>query len=48
MDINQIIFTRTAPVKKVEIVENLTQADLLNILPATIARMVKELSLIHI
>lgn len=42
MDINQIIFTRTAPAKKVEIVENLTQAELLNILPATIARMVKE------
>lgn len=42
MDINQIIFTRTAPANKVEIVENLTQAELLNILPATIARMVKE------
>lgn len=42
MDINQIIFTRTAPAKKAEIVENLTQAELLNILPATIARMVKE------
>lgn len=42
MDINQIIFTRTASVKKAEIVENLTQAELLNILPATIARMVKE------
>lgn len=42
MDINQIIFTKTAPAKKVEIVENLTQAELLNILPATIARMVKE------
>ncbi|MBO5062087.1 MAG: hypothetical protein J6C31_05650 [Prevotella sp.] len=42
MDINQIIFTRTAPANKVEIVESLTQAELLNILPATIARMVKE------
>lgn len=42
MDINQIIFNRTAPAKKVEIVENLTQAELLNILPTTIARMVKE------
>lgn len=42
MDINQIILTRTAPAKKIEIVENLTQAELLNIHPATIARMVKE------
>ena len=42
MDINQIIFTRTVPAKKVEIVENLTQAELLNILPAPIAKMVKE------
>ena len=42
MDINQIIFTRTAPAKKAEIVENLTEAELLNILPTTIARMVKE------
>ncbi len=42
MDINQIIFTRTAPAKKVEIVENLTEAELLSITPATIVKMIKE------
>lgn len=42
MDINKIIFSRTAPAKKIEIVENLTQTELLNILPATIVRTIKE------
>ncbi len=31
MDINKIIFSRTAPKKKVEIVENLTTKELLSI-----------------
>ena len=42
MDINKIIFSRTAPAKKVEIVKNLTEADLLSITPATIVKMIKE------
>ena len=42
MDINKIIFSRTAPRKKVEIVENLTQAELLSITPATVSKMIKE------
>ena len=42
MDINRIIFSRTAPKKKVEIVENLTQAELLSITPATVSRMIKD------
>lgn len=42
MDINKIIFSRTAPKKKVEIVENLTQAELLSIAPSAILRIVKE------
>lgn len=42
MDINKSIFSRTAPAKKVEIVKNLTEAELLSITPATIVRMVKE------
>ena len=42
MNINRIIFTKTAPKKKVEIVENLTPTELLSITTETIARMVKE------
>ena len=42
MDINKIIFSRTAPKKKVEIAENLTRAELLSITPATISRMIKD------
>lgn len=42
MDINKFIFSRTAPAKKVEITENLTQAELLSITPATISKMIKE------
>lgn len=40
MDINKFIFSRTAPAKKVEIVNNLTEAELLDILPATIVKMI--------
>lgn len=42
MNINRIIFTKTAPKKKVEIVENLTPTELLSITAETITRMVKE------
>lgn len=42
MDINKFIFSRTAPTKKVEITENLTQPELLSITPETITRMIKE------
>lgn len=42
MNINEIIFSRTAPKKKMEIVENLTPKELLSVSPNTIKRMVKE------
>ena len=42
MDINKFLFSRTAPAKKVEIVENLTQSELLSITPVTISKMIKE------
>lgn len=42
MDINKIIFSRTAPAKKVEIVKTLSQAELLSITPATIVKIIKE------
>lgn len=42
MDINKIIFSRTAPGKKVEIVKTLTLPELLSITPATIVKMIKE------
>lgn len=42
MDINKIIFSRTAPKKKVEIVENLISAELLSISTETIVRIVKD------
>ncbi|MBD5427304.1 MAG: hypothetical protein HDR38_07140 [Treponema sp.] len=42
MNINKIIFTRTAPSKKVGIVKNLTIPELLSINYATIMRVVKE------
>ncbi len=42
MDINNIIFSRTAPKQKVEIVENLTPKELLSVNFDTIKRMVKE------
>ena len=42
MNINKIIFSRTAPTKKVGIVKNLTIPELLSINYATILRVVKE------
>lgn len=42
MNINKIIFSRTAPSKKVGIVKNLTIPELLSINYATIMRVVKE------
>ena len=42
MDINKIIFSRTAPAKKVGIIKNLTIPELLSINYATILRVVKE------
>ncbi len=42
MDINKIIFSRTAPKKKMGIVENLTISELLSVNTDTIKRMVKE------
>lgn len=42
MDINKIIFSRTAPSKKVEIVKALSISQLLSITPEAITRMVKE------
>ncbi len=47
MDINKIIFSRTAPKKKVEIVENLTLKELLSVNNDTIKRMVKETGSIY-
>ena len=41
-NINQIIFTRTQPKKKVEIIKNLTEAELLATSEATVTRIVKE------
>ena len=41
-NINQIIFTRTQPKKKVEIINHLTEAELLATTEATITRIVKE------
>lgn len=42
MDINKIIFSRTAPGKKVEIVKTLSISQLLSITSEAITRMVKE------
>ena len=41
-NINQIIFTRTQPNKKIEIIKNLTEAELLATTEATITKIVKE------
>lgn len=41
-NINQIIFTRTQPKKKAEIIRNLTEAELLATTGATVTRIVKE------
>ena len=42
MNINQIIFTRTQPQKKVDIINHLTEAELMATSEATITRIVKE------
>ena len=42
MDINKFIFSRTVPAKKVEIVKNLTQTELLSVTPAIISKMIRE------
>ena len=42
MNINQFIFSRTAPVKKMEIAKNLSRSELLAISPETMLRIVKE------
>lgn len=41
-NINTYIFTRTAPKKKLEVIENLTQSELLSISYATVLRIIKE------
>ena len=41
-NINQIIFTRTQPNRKIEIIKNLTEAELLATTEATITKIVKE------
>ena len=41
-NINQIIFTRTQPKKKLDIINSLTEAELLATTEATITRIVKE------
>ena len=42
MNINKIIFTRTQPQKKVDIINSLTEAELLATTGATVTRIVKE------
>jgi len=42
MNINEIIFTRTAPTKKIEIVKGLYQGELLSVSPDTIKRIIRE------
>lgn len=42
MNINEIIFTRTAPSKKIEIVKGLNQGELLSVNPDTIKRIIRE------
>lgn len=41
-NINQFIFTRTQPQKKLEVIEKLTAPELLGITEATISRIIKE------
>ena len=41
-NINQIIFTRTQPQKKVDIINHLTEAELMATTEATITKIVKE------
>ena len=42
MDINKIIFTRTAPKKKLAVINTLSQGDLLSVTYKTILRIIKE------
>lgn len=42
MNINQFIFTRTAPRKKLEAINTLTDAELWSVTPDTITRIIKE------
>lgn len=42
MNINEFIFTRTAPAKKIEIVKTLSQKELLSVRPDTIKRIIRE------
>ena len=42
MELNKLIFSRTVPAKKIEIVETLNQAELLTITPDTVKRMLRE------
>lgn len=42
MNINEFIFTRTQPKKKLEVINNLSQGELLSISYKTILRMIKE------
>ena len=41
-NINQFIFSRTQPQKKLQVIKFLSEAELLSITPSTITRMVKE------
>lgn len=42
MNINEIIFSRTAPAKKVEIVKNLSEGELLMLTPDSARRIIRE------
>ena len=42
MDINNFLFTRTAPKKKLEVINTLSQGDLLSVTYKTILRIIKE------
>lgn len=42
IDVNTELFKRTSPVKKIEIIKNLTQGELSRVTEATIFRIVKE------
>lgn len=42
MELNKLIFSRTVPAKKIEIMETLNQAELLTITPDTVKRMLRE------
>ena len=42
MDINNFLFTRTAPKKKLEVINTLSQGDLLSVIYKTILRIIKE------